>query len=72
MNLHSDLDLVNNNLIFKQNTPAYDDIPSNQIWLQKDHQFVDIVETVIFDYMSPNCDLQLEDSKPIYLHDTGP
>ena len=31
---------------------------------------VDKVETVIFDQMSPNCDPELEDSKPIFLHDT--
>ena len=31
---------------------------------------VDIVEMVIFDYMSPHCDLELEDSKPTFLHDT--
>ena len=33
---------------------------------------VDIVETVILDYMSPHYDpeLELEDSKPIFLHDT--
>ena len=29
----------------------------------------DMVERVISDYMSPHCDLELEDSKPI-LHDT--
>ena len=28
-NLHSDLDLENNNLFFTQSTPAYDDGPSN-------------------------------------------
>ena len=26
MNLHCDLDVENNNLIFAQNTPAYDDV----------------------------------------------
>ena len=25
--------------------------------------------TAIFDYMSPNCDLELEDNKPIFYHD---
>ncbi len=30
----------------------------------------DMVETVIFDQMSPHCDPELEDSKPIFLHDT--
>ena len=29
-----------------------------------------MVETVIFDQMSSNCDPELEDSKPIFLHDT--
>ena len=31
---------------------------------------VDTVETVIFDYTSPHCDLELGDSKPLFLHDT--
>ena len=30
----------------------------------------DIVETVIFDQMSPHCDPELENSKSIFLHDT--
>ena len=30
----------------------------------------DMVETVIFDQMSPHCDPELGDSKPIFLHDT--
>ena len=30
----------------------------------------DIVETVIFDQMIPQCDPELEDSEPIFLHDT--
>ena len=30
----------------------------------------DMVETVIFDQMSPSCDPELEDSKPVFLHDT--
>ena len=29
-----------------------------------------MLETVILDYMSPHCDLELEDSKPIFLCDT--
>ena len=29
-----------------------------------------MVETVIFDQMSPHCDPELEDCKPIFLHDT--
>ena len=31
---------------------------------------VDMVETVIFDQISPFCDPELEDSKPIFLQDT--
>ena len=31
---------------------------------------VDMAETVIPDYMSPQCDPELEDSKTIFLHDT--
>ena len=30
----------------------------------------DMVETVIFDYVRPHCDPELEDSKPVVLHDT--
>ena len=29
-----------------------------------------ISSSVIFDQMSPHCDPELEDSKPIFLHDT--
>ena len=31
---------------------------------------VDLVETVISYHMCPHCDLDLEDNKPIFLHDT--
>ena len=31
---------------------------------------VDMVETVISDYIRLHCDPELEDSKPIFLHDT--
>ena len=37
---------------------------------QKISSLADMVETVIYDYMSPHCDPELEDSKPIFLHDT--
>ena len=70
MNLHCDLDLQNNNLIFTQISPAYDDVPSNKMWLQKDQQFSKYGKTVILDYMSPHCDSELKDGKPIFLYDT--
>ena len=31
---------------------------------------IGIVELVIFDYMSPHCDLEIEEGKPIFSHDT--
>ena len=31
---------------------------------------VDMVQTVILDYMNPHYDPELEDSKPIFLHNT--
>ena len=31
---------------------------------------IDMIGTVISDYMSPHCDLELEDSKPIFLQNT--
>ena len=30
----------------------------------------EMVEKVIFDQMSPDCDTEPEDNKPIFLHDT--
>ena len=63
MNLHGDLDPENNNLIFTQNTPAI------KFGCKKISSSADVVETVISDQMSPHCDPQLEDSKPIFLHD---
>ena len=69
MNLHCDLDLQNNNLIFTQNTPAYVNVPS-KFACRKISSSADMVEIVISDQMSPHCDPELEDSKPIFLHDT--
>ena len=31
---------------------------------------VDMIETVISDYMNPHCNLELEDSKPIFFLET--
>ena len=69
MNLHYDLDLENNNLIFAQNTPAYDIVPFT-FGCKKISSSTDMVETVIFDQMNPHCDPELEDSKQIFLRDT--
>ena len=37
---------------------------------KKTSSSADMIETVISDQMSPHCDLELEDSKPIFLHNT--
>ena len=37
---------------------------------KKNSSSVDVVETIILDYMSPQCDLALEDSKPVFPQDT--
>ena len=39
LNLHCGLDLECNNPIFPQDTPAYDGVLSNQVWLQTDQHF---------------------------------
>ena len=70
MNRHCDLDLENNDLIFTQSTLAHDDVPFNKIGCKKISSSADMVETVIFDRMTPHCDPELEDSKPIFLYDT--
>ena len=36
---HCDLDLENNNTIFSQDTTPYNEVPYNQVWLQKDKLF---------------------------------
>ena len=69
MNLHCDLDLENNNIMFTQNTPAYDNVTS-KFGCKKISSSADMIERVIFDQMSPHCDPELEDRKLIFLHDT--
>ena len=41
-----------------------------KIGCKKISSSVVMIETVILDYMSPHCDLELKDRKPIFLHDT--
>ena len=53
------------NPIFTYNTLTYDDVPFKKI-----SSSVDMVETVISEYMSLHYDLDLEDSKPIFSLDT--
>ena len=37
---------------------------------KKTSSSADMVETAIFDQVSPHCDPELENSKPVFLHDT--
>ena len=48
LNLCCNLDLESSNQTFTQDTPAYDAVPSDQVWLQMACSSEDIVETVIF------------------------
>ena len=79
MNIHwyfepfCDLDFDHKSPIFSQNNWAHDDVPSiwsNQVQLQKDQQFRWYIKKSYFDYMILDSDLDLEDSKPIFLEDT--
>ena len=47
-NLHYDLDLKCSNPIFQLDTPAYDAVLSNQVWLQQIGSLEDTTEKVIF------------------------
>ena len=72
MNLYSDLDFEHNDPIFTQDTPANDHVPSKEIGSKKKKKIsssADMVKTVISDYINPHCDLDLENSKPIFSHD---
>ena len=60
LNLSCYLDLERSNLIFQQDTLAYDAVLSNEVWLQ----------IAYFDYISPHCDLDIEHSEPIFLYGT--
>ena len=71
MTIHCDFDFANKNPIFKQNSPAYDDVPSKLNLVAKSSVVsVDMTKTFISDNLSTHCDLDLEDNKPIFLHDT--
>ena len=58
---------LQSNPIFSQDNPAYDNVPSNQVQLQKDQQFRrHIRQSLFWLYMFLDCDLDLEDSKPFF------
>ena len=70
MNLHCDLDSEHNNPISHKTLQLIMMYHPIIFGCKKISSSVDMVETVISDYMSPHCDLKLEDSKPIFLPDT--
>ena len=70
LNLQWDLDHKHSNHLFPQDTPAYDVVLSNHVWLQTNQQFRRYNRKSYFDYISPCCDLDIEHSEPIFLHDT--
>ena len=74
LNLCCDVDLERSSPIFcPQNTPASDDVLTNQVWLQTDQQFRTYSKKYsYFDYISPRYDFDIQDSEPIFLHDTSP
>ena len=61
------LNLERSNPIFPQDTLAYDAVLTNQVWLQMDQQFRRYSKNKsYFDYVSPRCDLDIEDSELIF------
>ena len=62
-NLCCDPDLKCSTPIFPQYTLAYDAVLWNQVWLQTDQQFKGIVGIVIIWYISPHCNLDIDDSE---------
>ena len=56
--------------VFLQANPAYDDVPSNQVQLQKEKQFRSYIRKSYFCYVILHCDLDLEDIKSIFSKDT--
>ena len=66
MNIHWSSELFlwpwpqQSNSLFSQDNPPYDNVPLNQVYLQKDQQSY-------LDYIILNFDLDLEDSKSIFL-----
>ena len=54
-------DLELKNPIFTQDAPKHDDVPSNEIWPQKEQTIPNEMVETIFDH-SPHCDRDLEDS----------
>ena len=66
--LSCDLDFEYSNPIFTGYS-GLRSLPSDQVWLKQIKRLKDIVDSH-FIYISPGCDLDVEDSRPILPHDT--
>ena len=62
LNLHRDLDLECSHPIFQGDTPAYDVVLSNQVWLQTDQQLRRYNRNSHILIISPCCYLDVEHS----------
>ena len=72
MSLHCDHDLERSNPIISQDILGMMLYYQTKSGCKQTSDLKDTVETVTFYYINPCCDLDLEDSKPIFLHDTPP
>ena len=70
MNLYSDRDIKHNNPIFTQDPRTNDDVNLVKSGCKKIISSVDKVKTAISDYISPHCNLDLENGTPIFSRDT--
>ena len=70
MNLHCDLDLENNLFFSHKALQLMMMHHPIKFGCKKISSSADMVEIVVSDQMSPHCDPVLEDSIPIFLHDT--
>ena len=70
LNLFGDPDLEHSNPNFPQDSLAHDAVLSNQVWLQTNQRFRRYKRNSHILIISPRCDLDIEVSEPLFLHDT--
>ena len=71
LSLHCDLDLEHSTTIFPRTLWLMMLYYQIKFVSKRTSSLEDIAEIVLyFDYMKPHCKLDIEDSEPIFLHDT--
>ena len=70
LNLFGDPDLEHSNPNFPQDSLAHNAVLSNQVWLQTNQRFRRYKRNSHILIISPRCDLDIEVSEPLFLHDT--